>query len=78
MKVREPKVKQSANFCGRTVINGKPTTNPKKKNRPDKHSKAQNTYKNFKKNVNKNYRLRDEFEFFLKHSRESFITLNLC
>ena len=44
MKVIEPKVKQSANFCGRNVIIGNPTTNPKKKNRPDKHIKAQNTY----------------------------------
>ena len=43
MKIREPKVKERANFCGPTVINGRPTVNARRKNNADSTRSAQKT-----------------------------------
>ena len=45
INVKEPKVKQRANFWGRIAIMGKPTLKPRRKNRADRKSNAQNIWK---------------------------------
>jgi hypothetical protein len=43
MNVREPQVKERANFCGFNAIIGKPTKKAKAKNSADKNRRAQKT-----------------------------------
>ena len=42
INVREPKVKQRANFCGRRVRAGRPTMKPRAKKREDRSRQPMN------------------------------------